>query len=252
MQRRLFFSWLLRAMSRPALGLVLVLAGAGQATAMAAVELESGQTASPRRANFHQEKPSADARHVADWVVDSADSAGMPFIIVDKVDARVFVFERDGRLRGASPVLIGLALGDQSVPGIGSRKLSTIRPDERTTPAGRFVAALDRSLGGEEILWVDYDSGVALHRVKATLPKERRLQRLESAWPLEHRITYGCINVPVEFYDKIVSPAFTGTNGVVYVLPDTRPVREVFGSYDVGDRTVTAGRQGGSVPGSSP
>ncbi len=250
MHRRLFFPWLLRAMARPALGLVLVLAGVGPATAMA--ELESGQTASPRRANFHQEKPSADARHVADWVVDSADSAGMPFIIVDKVDARVFVFDGGGQLRGASPVLIGLARGDRSVPGIGSRKLSTIRPEERTTPAGRFVAALDRSLGGEEILWVDYESGVALHRVIATLPKERRLQRLESAWPLEHRITYGCINVPVKFYDNVVSPAFTGTSGVVYVLPDTRSVREVFGSYDVGNATATAERQGGSVPGSSP
>ena len=146
MQRPLFFSLLLRVLSRRALGLALVFVGVGvglgvgPGPAMAAAQPEPVQAASPRRANFQQEQPSADARHVADWVVDSADSVGMPFIIVDKVDARVFVFEGDGRLRGASPVLIGLALGDQSVPGIGSRKLSTIRPDERTTPAGRFVA----------------------------------------------------------------------------------------------------------------
>lgn len=252
MQRRLIFSLLLRLVSRPAVGLAMVLVGLGPGIAMAAAELASAQEAPPKRANFHQEQPSADARHVADWVIDSADSAGMPFIIVDKVDARVFVFDGGGQLRGASPVLIGLARGDRSVPGIGSRKLSTIRPEERTTPAGRFVAALDRSLGGEEILWVDYESGVALHRVIATLPKERRLQRLDSSLPLEHRITYGCINVPVKFYDNVVSPAFTGTSGVVYVLPDTRSVREVFGSYDVGNATATAERQGGSVPGSSP
>ncbi|MDB5945051.1 MAG: hypothetical protein JWQ33_77 [Ramlibacter sp.] len=192
---------------------------------------------------------------MADWVADSGDNTGLPFIIVDKVDARVFVFEAGGLLRGASRVLVGLAPGDSSVPGIGSRKLSTIRPEERTTPAGRFVAALDRSIGGEEILWVDYDSGVALHRVIATLPKERRLQRLESAKSIEHRITYGCINVPVKFYETVVSPAFTGTNGIVYVLPDTRPVREVFGSYDVGTgpaASAASGRQDGSVPGSSP
>ena len=188
----------------------------------------------PKYANFDKERPSADARHVADWVVDSGDNAALPFVIVDKVAAKVFVFDAGGQLRGATSVLLGLALGDTSVPGIGSRKLSTILPDERTTPAGRFVAALDRSLGGEEILWVDYDSGVALHRVIATLPKERRLQRLESAVPLERRITYGCINVPVKFYDTVVSPAFTGTDGIVYVLPETRPVREVFGSYEVG------------------
>jgi hypothetical protein len=86
--------------------------------------------------------------------------------------------------------------------------------------------------------------------VIATVPKERRLQRMESALPLEHRITFGCINVPVKFYDKVISPVFTGTNGIVYVLPETRPVREVFGSYDVVDGAA-AGGLGGSDAGSS-
>jgi hypothetical protein len=238
-------------------GLACALGLAGVAPAWAAAEADAATAAAalPKRADFRDESASADARHVADWAVDSGDNAGLPFVIVDKVGAKVFVFDAAGALRGASSVLVGLAVGDSSVPGIGSRKLSTIRPEERTTPAGRFVAALDRSLGGEEILWVDYDSGVALHRVIATLPKERRLQRLESAKPVEHRITYGCINVPVKFYESVVSPAFQGTNGIVYVLPDTRPVREVFGSYDVGSARkapAAAGREGGGVPMSRP
>src|SRR5674476_1663356 len=58
--------------------------------------------------------------------------------------------------------LLGSALGDDSVPGIGDRKLSSIRPEERTTPAGRFVAALGLNLGGAEILWVDYDGAVSM------------------------------------------------------------------------------------------
>jgi hypothetical protein len=41
--------------------------------------------------------------------------------------------------------------------------------------------------------------------------------------------------VPRNFYQKIVSPAFTQSNGVVYVLPETRKASEVFGSYDVDD-----------------
>jgi hypothetical protein len=215
------------------LAALLVLAGGGAQQAGAAETAVAASPQPPRRADFRHERASPDARHIADWAIASGDNAGMPFIVVDKVNAKLFVFDGAGGLRGASAVLIGLARGDESVPGIGSRKLSTIRPEERTTPAGRFLAALDRSLGGEEILWVDYDSGVALHRVIATQPKERRLQRLESAVPLEHRITYGCINVPVRFYEDVVSPAFTGTNGIVYVLPEVRPVREVFGSYDV-------------------
>lgn len=180
-------------------------------------------------ADFQQENPSADARHVADWVVDSGDHKAMPFVIVDKVLGRVFVFDPQGRLQGAAPALLGLAQGDDSVPGIGSRKMSTIRPEERTTPAGRFVATLERSLKGDEILWIDYDAAIALHRVIATAPKERRLQRLDSRTASDRRITYGCINVPVKFFDDVVVPAFRGTAGIVYVLPETRAVRELFG-----------------------
>ena len=53
----------------------------------------------PKRANFEQEVASHDARHVADWIVDSGNNHGMPFVIVDKVAAKVFVFHADGRLR---------------------------------------------------------------------------------------------------------------------------------------------------------
>lgn len=182
-------------------------------------------------ADFAKENPSADARHVADWAVDSGDHKGMPFVIIDKLASRVFVFDAQGRLRGAAPALLGLAQGDESVPGIGSRKLSTIRPEERTTPAGRFVATLERSLKGDDILWVDYDAAIALHRVIA-LPEERRLQRMESRTPSDRRITYGCINVPVKFFDDVVAPSFRATAGIVYVLPEMRPVREAFGISD--------------------
>lgn len=161
--------------------------------------------------------------------MDTRDNQGLPFVLVDKITARVFVFDAEGRLRGASPALVGSARGDTSVPGIGTRKLSSIRPEERTTPAGRFVASLDRALNGEDILWVDYDSGVALHRVVSTSPQQRRLQRMQSSSPEQHRITYGCINVPVKFYDEIVRTTFARTSGIVYVLPETRPAREVFG-----------------------
>ena len=187
----------------------------------------------PKRANFEREPASHEARHIADWVVDSGDNRGMPFVIVDKTNAKVFVFYADGRLRGAALALLGLALGDDAVPGIGNRKLSSIRPEERTTPAGRFVAALGRNLRGVEILWIDYDGAISMHQVITTNPKERRLERLATPTPLDKRISYGCINVPAKFYKNVVHPAFTGTNGIVYVLPENRSAREVFKSYDV-------------------
>jgi hypothetical protein len=192
----------------------------------------------PKRANFELERASHDARHVADWIVDSGDNRSMPFAIVDKTDARVFVFDAGGRLRGAAAALLGLARGDDAVPGIGNRAMSSIRPGERTTPAGRFVAALDRNVHGKEILWVDYDTAISMHPVITSNPVERRAQRLATPTPLDNRISYGCINVPAKFFENVVHPAFAGTNGIVYVLPETRPARAVFASYDVDEHAL--------------
>ncbi len=190
----------------------------------------------PRRADFRQEASSPDARELAHWVVDSADNRNLPFIVIDKVQARVYAFDAQGRLRGATAALLGTAVGDDSVPGIGERKLSAVRPHERTTQAGRFVAYLDRDIKGEEVLWVDYDTALSLHRVVTTQVKDRRAQRLASPTPADNRITYGCINVSVEFYEDVVSPLFQRTQGIVYILPETRAARVVFGSYAVDEQ----------------
>ena len=224
--------------SRVCFSLVATAVTAVQASASANLAVSSkpiGAAAAgePKRADFKDSSPSNEALQLTEWVLDSNNNRRLPFLVIDKKEARVFAFDADGRLRGAAPVLLGMAVGDDSVPGIGQRKLSTIRPDERTTPAGRFVAALDRNLHGEEILWVDYDAAISLHRVITSTPKERRAQRLASPTPLDNRISYGCINVPVKFYEQVISPAFKGTNGIVYILPETRSAREVFASYDV-------------------
>ena len=182
-----------------------------------------------KQADFAQESASLDARQVANWVVTSGDNLHLPFVIVDKINAKVFVFHADGRLRGAAAALLGLAIGDDTVPGIGVRKLASILPSERTTPAGRFVASLGHNLTGGEILWVDYESAISLHPVITSNPKEQRAQRLATATPNDNRISYGCINVPLVFFKKVVQPAFVGSDGIVYVLPETRTTRETFG-----------------------
>jgi hypothetical protein len=197
------------------------------------------------RAEFGRERPSRDAAQIAHWVVHSGDHAGMPFVIVDKRKARVYAFDAGGALRGAAPVLLGLARGDQSVPGIGERKMAEIRPYERTTPAGRFVAELGVNTKGEDIIWVDYDSAVSMHRVRANNPKERRLSRLSTPTPDDNRISYGCINVPVSFYETVLMPAMAAKRAIVYVLPETRQARQLFGAYDVDpqQKTSAASRQ---------
>lgn len=181
------------------------------------------------RADFGRLKPSRDAHQVANWVLASEDNKGAAFVIIDKPQAKVYVFDPTGRLRGAAPVLLGLAKGDDTVPGIGEKKLSEIRPEERTTPAGRFVAEPGRNARGEDIVWVDYDAAVSMHRVITSNPAERRLQRLATPTPKDNRISYGCINLPAAFYDNVLSPTVNGADTIVYVLPDTRAASTVFG-----------------------
>lgn len=203
----------------------------------ATVAAESAPPRLFKTAQFGGESASPAVLSIANWAVDSNNNGNLPFIILDKQQAKVFVFYADGKLRGAAPALLGLAVGDHSVPGIGDRKLSAIRPDERTTPAGRFVAALDHNILGHEILWVDYDAAISLHPVVPGTAKERRAQRLATPTPLDNRISYGCINVPPVFFKNVVSTTFAGTNGIVYVLPETVPAATFFGAYDVNSST---------------
>jgi hypothetical protein len=179
--------------------------------------------------DFGQEAASADAREVVHWVLASGDNRGLPFVVIDKLQAKVFVFDAQGRLQGAAPGLLGLSRGDESAPDIGRRKLANINAKERTTPAGRFEATLGHDLE-QDILWIDYNAALSLHRVVPGSPKDRRKERLASPSPLDNRISYGCINVPAKFYDTIVVPAFTGTVGIIYILPETKSLSEVFAS----------------------
>ena len=178
-------------------------------------------------AQFKDEAVSADARATANWVAASHDNHALPFVVIDKVNAKVFAFDGAGVLRGAAPALLGMARGDASVPGIGQRKLATITPAERTTPAGRFEASLGRDFE-QDILWIDYDAALSLHRVIKGRRVDDRAGRLASPTPSDNRISYGCVNVPPGFYDGVVKPLFAGTVGIVYILPEMKPLRSVF------------------------
>jgi hypothetical protein len=133
----------------------------------------------------------------------------------------------------STPVLLGSAPGDDSVPGIGSRPLAEVHPQERTTPAGRFVGERGRNALGEDVVWVDYAAAVSMHRVRLTNPEEHRLERLATPTIDDNRISYGCINVPVAFFETHIRPVFEARRALVYVLPETKSVEQVFGSYDV-------------------
>ena len=56
---------------------------------------------------------------------------------------------------------------------------------------------------------------------------------LVSPDPAEKRITYGCINVPTAFFENVVRMVVRGGNSIVYVMPESRPLRSVFGQLAV-------------------
>lgn len=172
---------------------------------------------------------SAATARVADWIAASGDNASLPYIIIDKKAASLFLFDAKGKPLGKAPVLIGVAVGDEATPGVGSKNLAEIGPAEKTTPAGRFLAKYGLAAGRQKVLWVDYATSVALHPIPpGANKKERRRQRMLSPTADDNRITFGCINVPLALYNKSVRPLFRKKGGYVYVLPDTKPLEDVF------------------------
>jgi hypothetical protein len=181
--------------------------------------------------DFASNEASDDTRFVAEWVMQSADHRGLPFAVVDKKGAHVYVFDAQGRLSGATPALLGQAIGDESAPNVGANTQAGAVPmDERTTPAGRFISRPGRNLDGEHVVWVDYASAFAIHRLRPGSSLRSREARLASATAADNRASLGCVVVPAAFYDAVVHPLLGRNRAVIYVLPETRSVRDLFGS----------------------
>lgn len=204
---------------------------------LAVVSAMSAHAGTPTASNAVAQQPAHSLqgaqnwRDVSAWIRTSGDNGGKPFAIIDKKAATVHIFGADGEWRASSPVLLGLAVGDESVPGIGERKMVDIKPHERTTPAGRFVSEPGVNLQGEDIVWIDYAAAVSMHRVRTSNRADRRLQRLATPTVVDNRISYGCVNVPAAFYDRFIKPAFGTASAVVYVLPEIHPLSALPGLH---------------------
>ena len=174
-----------------------------------------------------------DTLHVVSWVLATADHAGLPFAVVDKRGARISVYEPDGRLIGSSAALLGIDPGDLSVPDIAQRTPSSLAAGERTTPAGRFESRPGHNDKGEAIVWIDYDASLAIHRLRPAPLHQRRPQRLDSPTAEDNRVSLGCVVVSADFYLSVIQPSLGQRRGVVYVLPESRPVQAMFGATSV-------------------
>lgn len=183
------------------------------------------------KVDFGVHRVSADARLVAERVLELADHGGRPFAIVDKTDARIYVFDGIGRLSGASAALLGQTRGDHSSPEVGAHtEAGRVPVHERTTPSGRFVSEPGLNPDGEHLIWVDFSVALAIHRLRPGSVQLQREARLASSTPEDNRVSLGCVVVPPEFYDDVVRPALGRKQGVVYVLPEESSAKEMFDS----------------------
>jgi hypothetical protein len=179
-------------------------------------------------ADLGDEPASDDARRVAAWVADSGDNGAKHFAILDKKDAKVFLFDADGHLKAAAPALLGSAHGDDTFPGVGDKPIKDVLPEEKTTPAGRFLAEVgESSTRGEDVVWVDYAAAVSMHRI---IKVPERLKAMATPTPEDNRMSFGCINLPDAFYEQSLRPA-ADRGLVVYVIPEAHSLKQTFASY---------------------
>lgn len=185
-------------------------------------------------ADLGKVRASKEVVQVANWVSYTYDSGRKPFVIIDKEAAKMYVFDGWGRLWNSSPVLVGKAVGDDSAPGVGSKRLSQLEAHEKTTPAGRFEARPGKDNHGKDVVWIDFDAALSMHATASVSASERRAERMATPDPDDNRISNGCINVPPKFFSGVLWPTVRKAGAIVYVLPETRTPHQQFGAYDVG------------------
>jgi len=197
---------------------------------------------------------SPELQATARWIVASKDNAGMPYLLVDKANARVYAFDFAGRLQSSTPALLGMTKGD-TLKVSNETTMAQMTEHDRITPAGRYLSRLAIDSDGKELLVIDYAAAISLHPVVKGTPQEHRAERLASATSDDNRISFGCINVPPDFYATAVHPAFTGRRGVVYILPEMSAAAAFFGfqpANGAAGASALAGVQAAASTGGAP
>ena len=193
------------------------------------LEFSGIQTAAPLPAPMDRlQSASADVLATVQWVGASKDNAGLPFVVVDKVNAQVYAFTPAAQLQATAPILLGMGVGDviRVSPDL---PMSAVPPQERITPAGRYVSKLVLDPHGKVVLLIDGKNLITMHIVVKGTPAQRRAERLASVATDDNRISFGCINVPPAFFTTVVDPDFRPGQGIVYILPEKTTAGQLFG-----------------------
>ena len=154
--------------------------------------------------DFAAEPSSGDARFAAAWVLAGADNQDLPFAVVDNAMRGSMCSRPAAAWLGASAVL----LGADPRRFLGRHRSRPGQPDAGGAHHARrpIRSRPGRNDKGEDIVWIDYASSLAIHRLRPAPLQERRPARLASPSPEDNRISAGCVIVPLAFYEAVVAP----------------------------------------------
>ena len=94
-----------------------------------------------------REAASPEVQRLARWAVATQDPAGLPFVVVDKVQSRIFAFDPQGQPTGNA----------------------SVQADEALAASGRFVADPIASARSGAIVWVNAGRQLAVRSVSGAL-----------------------------------------------------------------------------------
>ncbi len=144
------------------------------------------------------------------------------YTIIDKPSATLFLIGKDGQMIKSFPVLLGQAKGE----ALNQANANSLTPGEyATTPAGKYNITPDIYSDKSDTLnykgkiyWINPASGLAIHIVyQPELIK--RMGMLNTPTTSDNKISWGCINVSEENWDKYFSPNYRN-NMSLYITPD--------------------------------
>jgi len=117
------------------------------------------------------------------------------------------------------------------VPGLlvgGARSATKARAGPAQTQANcnasQYRAGIGsnpgHNLGVKPVVWIDYESAVAIHTLRNGATRTQRALQLASVKVGDKRASAGCVVVPEAFYDRVIGPALGRGRGIVYVMPE--------------------------------
>ena len=167
-------------------------------------------------------------------IVAQNDNQGKQFIVADKQAGTLTMYTASGQQITSTPTLFGKTKGDSvSSKNTPSGRFETKQANVSTEGYGGSAQVLTQN--GQNLQLGD--STYAIHRVYTKYASENRQGRLDTPTATDNRISLGCINVPVDFYDTYLN---SDQATVVYVMPETDAGRTgVFNVVPTATQTAT-------------